>query len=443
MPLPTTLLGSGGDGYGVMLYDLFPAGGALRLVTWKTDANSTASIGVDGALKKNKHAASTTASRLHTSTTPAFSHADVRKVASIGLGELDCSVRASALGQLLHMLSSDSQLLHTADADWCVRTVRTALTQLTHLAPFVDNEFSNCELNEKAESLQCSAPRLARMGDAECRLFLETARVVSFFLTHYSCLRGVVHFHASTNSSSGGVGVSVLLKLLLSAHLQKKSTGSTSTGIMNSTTSNTTSVGYDALQQVACVCAQTLAVLACCTEGWAVPASSSGTNTSAGGSVGVLYKYTADSASTSGVSAHSVHIPGHVMARFLFPCSLSLGNEYAVQYTSSNTPSSSAKDKTHKTGKIAAAIGLNSASAGSTSGGSVGGSGTSTSGVFEEVFLRCAPLAPVAYPPGETLVLLVSEAELRGARSVDRYVIKLLCIHVLCMRAYIDSVLLV
>jgi len=377
VPLPSGLMGEHADGdsrFGVMSYDLFPAGGGvagLKLAAWKFGASSSAAT-TDGALKRNKTV------RVPTST--AFTHADVRKIASIALGDLDASIRASAMAQLIDMLSSDSHLLRTTDAEWVATTVRGALTQLARLAPFVEMADDSA-----AKSLHCSPQRLQALTDAECRLFVETARAVGFFFSQCAFLRRAVNFHAQAASHddyhSSSLNVSVLLKLLLSAHLQKKVPGS----------------GYDALQHVASVSAQTLAVLTCSAESWAAPVT-------APGPAAVLYQY-APRGADAAVSAHSVHIPTHIASRFLIPTSSSSANEYAVKY-SDKAPS--------KTGKIAAALsGVTSGSVGG--GGGAGGAGRAFSGVFEEVMLQRAPVQQVTYPPEDILALVVAEMDARSS----------------------------
>ena len=61
-----------------------------------------------------------------------FTHLDVRRVASLGLGccdedGSDPSLRASACNQLLDMLGGDDQLVRTADLSWAVLSTKQAL----------------------------------------------------------------------------------------------------------------------------------------------------------------------------------------------------------------------------------------------------------------------------------------------------------------------------
>ena len=161
----------------MLSYDLFPSGGTLRLNSWKFGASSAPAAGVVAANGVGKKSA---AARV--TTTATFTHADVRKLASMGLGNLDFSTRASALGQLLYMLSSDAHLLHTVDIDWVAATVRVSLEQLGSVAPFLGED-----------TLKCSPERLQSMTDAECRLFVETGIIHTRTVAAVTGLLQLVH----------------------------------------------------------------------------------------------------------------------------------------------------------------------------------------------------------------------------------------------------------
>eukprot|EP01032_Pedospumella_encystans_P014125 gene14125-16246_t len=127
VPLPTGLNeGSNDDAgnmYSVLAYDLFPTGGILKLGSWQTNHATTATISKTMRVPNNS----------------TFTHAGVRKVASIGFSEVEPSMRATALSQVVDMLQSDAHLLHTVDIEWAFTTVKTALSQLITLAQFVSS----------------------------------------------------------------------------------------------------------------------------------------------------------------------------------------------------------------------------------------------------------------------------------------------------------------
>ena len=264
VPLPTGLNEGSNDDvdnmYSVLSYDLFPSGGVLKLGSWQTNNASTSTA--------------TTTKTMRVPNNSTFTHAGVRKVASIGFSEVEASMRATALSQVVDMLQSDAHLLHTVDIEWAFTTVKTALSQLATLAPFVNSTTTG------PNSLQCDVTALNNMPDAECRLFLQTVRIVSFFFTHFATLRSRVYFHAENSVlddnyslQQGVLNVSVLLRLLLDAHLlQTKKTNNNSRTIYNTVNaSNSTSAGYEVLQQVAGECAQILAILTCSADCWVLP----------------------------------------------------------------------------------------------------------------------------------------------------------------------------
>lgn len=266
--------------FGVQAYDPFPAnssgGLAMRLSDWATDA-------ADGSTL-------TRPSKGHTAKAPAtsaFTHADLRKIASIGLGELDASTRATALERVAIMLDSDTQLQLTVDADWCASTLRSALQQLSMLAPIAPN------------TVTCDADRMQALSDAECRLFTETARLVGFLCTHFAFLRKVVCYHHAADEPHSPP-TSILLRVLLSAHQLKKANTS----------------AYDAVQRVAAISAQVLCLLACNTESWPLSEVDA-----------VKHQYV--SADGAEVRSTSLCMPAHVIRRFLFPASVNAANEYS------------------------------------------------------------------------------------------------------------------
>lgn len=355
VPLPTGLVAENAEQrFGVLSYDLFSSGGALRLGDWATvtteGASGAASV---GAGKRNK---GVTAKLPSTSN---FTHADVRKIASIGLGELEASIRASAVGQLLDMLGSDAHLLHTADADWCAATLRGALQQLSSLAPIASN------------AVTCDADRMQAMTDAECRLFTETSRLVCFFFTHFAFLRNLACFHATaTARSPSQQPVAVLLRVLLGAHQLKK----------------TNTSAYDAVQQAAATSAQVLCLLAANTESWALPTERTP----------VAQQYV--SADGVDVNATSLCVPVHVARRFCFPSSVRSDNEYS---------------------KAAGAAGSNKAA--TVTVGSAGSARGSVLGHIVLVSLHCAPETPAMYPTDDIVRLLVAETGVHSAdRSATR-----------------------
>ena len=243
--------------YSVLAYDLIPSSGVLKLGAWQTNNTTTAS----------------TAKTMRVPNNSTFAHAGVRKVASIVFSEVEASMRATAQSQVVDMLQSDAHLLHTVDIEWAFATVKTALSQLATLVPFMNSTTTG------QNTLQCDVKALNNMPDADCRLFLQTIRVVSFFLTHFATLRSRVYFHAENSAvddnysvEQGVLNVSVLLRLLLGAHLlqtKKTSTSNSRTITSSVNASNSTSAGYEELQQVAGECAQILAILTCTADCWA------------------------------------------------------------------------------------------------------------------------------------------------------------------------------
>ena len=320
--------------FGVLAYDFFPVGAPLRLGAWTatvapaslatagtsatTSTTTTATaIGTSSTSRNSKHAKQQhkpVVAAMRAPSASTFTHADVRKIAAIALGDLEPSLRASALGQMLDMLTSDAHLRHTVDAAWAVSTVTSALAQLTRLAPFPQADEQSSASSLSSSSVTYSADRAKAMSDADCRLLVETCRLVSFFLTHFAYLRQAVVFAASNASATGAAvpsistSVCILLRMLLAAGQLKKSSGYITV--------------YDALQRVADLCAQTVCKLVCCTESWPHPTKVEG----------IKFQFVAAGAISSSASdSASVCVPNFLTAHFLYPSSAAYSaasNEY-------------------------------------------------------------------------------------------------------------------
>lgn len=120
--------------------DLFHTGDNMQLTGWKFSSAppplSSSSlnkkkgiIGINIPLRENSLEQAESSTKR---TGCCFTHLDVRRVASLGLGccdedGSDPSLRASACNQLLDMLGGDDQLVRTADLSWAVLSTKQAL----------------------------------------------------------------------------------------------------------------------------------------------------------------------------------------------------------------------------------------------------------------------------------------------------------------------------
>jgi hypothetical protein len=346
--LPLGLDGTGEGGVedsdsplGLLTCDLFLPGAPQRLAQWRDHLFSACSA--------TKRAAGGKVSAVGSLT-----HADVRKVASIGLGDCDAPIRASALVQLLEMLQSDAQLVRTAEAEWVRATAQQAIQQLVALAPLAD-----------AEGVICSASRAQNMSDAECRLLVELARVVEFLFAHYPHLRSSAAFVPGASEVATGISVKPLLRLLLAGTHAKTSNPS----------------ALSALHRVSSICAQVLCFIVCSAHAWA-PLRHREESTA---HLSVTHAFEAADEEVE-IPACAVHVPAFLIARYQLPVpSAGLSNEYA-------------RTGATKGGKKGAATVAVTA---------VGRSVTPLE--FALVQLSCAPALTTSYPPDDVVAAIIAE----------------------------------
>ena len=345
--------------------DIFCNAAPQRLQSWKELLNSTATSTV---AKKGLKA------RVPVST--AFTHADVRKVASIGLGELEPSLRAPALAQVLEMLDSDSQLLHTADAAWVLSVAQRALQQVAALVPFTN----------ASNSIAVSAVSMQKMTDAQCRLLIETVRLLVFFFAHFWSLRTCATFLPAAVEGQSSLDLAVLLRVLFAASSLKP----------------TNSPGCEALLQVAPLCAQVLCSVICSVQSWQ-PLHCSESDTD---HLAVTHTIVPASAveQEGQCSSHALRIPSFVLQRFHFPVPTSAvsGNEYSLSRSGGN---SSGVVGRHMSVAVT---------------GIASGGNSKLMGQVTEVAYSCQPACPASYPPQSVVDAVVSEVT---GDLADRFVL--------------------
>ena len=178
-----------------------------------------------------------------------FTHLDVRRVASLGLGcdESEPSLRASACNQLLDMLCGDDQLVRTADLSWVVLTTKQALRTVEKLFA---SRFRVDRVNITAGDESLSAAQ---------RGLLVAALKLSIFLTaRVAAIRKMVSLFDSDDASSGTeVRESISLQILVELCL------------LSTVTSTAASVS-ETFQLVKCLSAQFLCSLCCSAETWCI-----------------------------------------------------------------------------------------------------------------------------------------------------------------------------
>ena len=178
-----------------------------------------------------------------------FTHLDVRRVASLGLGcdESEPSLRASACNQLLDMLCGDDQLVRTADLSWAVLTTKQALRTVEKLFA---SRFRVDRVSITAGDELLSA--------AQCGLLVAALKLSIFLTARVAAIRKMVSLFDSDDASSGTeVRESISLQILVELCLL-------------STVTSTAASGSETFQLVKCLSAQFLCSLCCSAETWCI-----------------------------------------------------------------------------------------------------------------------------------------------------------------------------
>lgn len=227
----------------IEIYDIFSKQNHIQLHQLDFTIDTANQPFVERKIKKT----SLSAVSLKATTKVPFTHADIRKVASIGCNhELDASIRVSAMIQLLEMLNSDSQLIRTADITWVTSVTKECLETLKKVIPF---QFA------VSESLMLTIDKLHDISDSNCRLLILAMKIAIFFISHIKTLKDLLSLYCLPSPSSPSIiSIEVLLKLLLVSDV-------TNSKVINTTWSQT-------LQILRYLSAQLFFMLCCSADNW-------------------------------------------------------------------------------------------------------------------------------------------------------------------------------
>lgn len=239
-------------------YDSFPSSGLLRLVRWPFDGyavhNRSSTVDGSGLVKakvpSGKRKGKKVTSALVGGT---FSHAELQKLAAIAFGELEHKIKATAMNQMLHMLTGDIHLLTSAHLQWLHGIASGACSYLEEFITFTESR--------SPLFVSIDTEKLKRSDESSLWLLRESIQLLAFLVLAEPRLRNLATFRRPESDASSQLQLSLLpvLKIFVC-----------SSRINISTEMQLHPAAYETVKLLSTVSAQILSMMACQCEDWTV-----------------------------------------------------------------------------------------------------------------------------------------------------------------------------